>query len=105
MAATISLWTIALAIAHFSPNANTWGLRIAFASASFIPVSVLYFIEHTPNRFQRMWPLRTWMFLPASALLCFFSFSSLIVISVTTDKGYPLTHYGPLHPIFAIYVT
>src|SRR5438876_10510577 len=48
MVTTISLWTTAVAIAHYGNIGNIWAVRCAFAVASLIPLGVLAFVERVP---------------------------------------------------------
>ena len=103
MATMIGVWTLGIGGAHYSPFANTFALRIAFAAASLIPIGVLSFVENTPTptHFANRWKR---FFIPIAVLLCIASFSPLIVVSVTSGVNSSVTKYGPLHPIFASFV-
>jgi len=104
MAISISLWTIALAAAHYGTAGNVWALRTAFAAASFIPLGVLAFVEQTPMILARRSRLRTRLFAPVAITLCASSFSPWIVVSLTPTTHSSAATYGPLHSLFALYV-
>src|SRR5688572_6411555 len=104
MSAMIGLWTIGLIGAHYGPSGHTFSLRVAFAAASLIPLGVLSFVENTPRHclYQRTRISR--VFRPVALALSIASFSPLIVVSVSRDDHSSSTHYGPLHPVFALIV-
>jgi PAS domain S-box-containing protein len=104
LACMVGLWTIAIALVHYGTFAHTWALRLAFAAASLIPLSVLSFIDHLPVAPANSSLARRRLFLPAAVLLCILSFSPWIVVSVHPAGYSTRTEYGPLHPLFAIYV-
>src|SRR5262245_42360868 len=81
MATTISLWTTAVAFAHYGSSGHVWFVRFAFASASLIPLFVLALVD---NLFiERPAALRRWLFTPFGILLCIACFSDWLVASVT----------------------
>jgi PAS domain S-box-containing protein len=104
MAVIISLWTIAIAVAHYGTSGHTWAMRSAFAAASMIPVSVLSFIDHLPIAPVNCSAARRRLFVPIATILSALSFSPWIVVSMWSDQGGPRTEYGILHPFFAAYV-
>ncbi len=104
MALSLGLWTIGLAVAHYSPAGNSWGLRVAFGAASFIPAFVVAFVEHTPHTLTAHRGIISRVFLPISLILSVVSFSPLIVVSVDATQGHLSTQYGPLHLVFGVFV-
>ena len=86
MAATIGLWTAAVAIANYGTVGHVWAARFAFAAGSLIPLGVLTFVQHIPPGTKSAalsLRLRTRLFIPAGLAFCGLSFSSLIVVNVT----------------------
>src|SRR6266852_5654011 len=105
LATATSLWTTGLAFAHYSTGSHTWALRIAFASASLIPLGILVFADHVPVGSSNHAKARMWLFIPVGIAFCLLSFSPAIVVSVTQGSfDRSGTTYGPLHPAFAAYV-
>ena len=104
MAFAISLWTMAIALAHYGSVGHTWALRFAFASASLIPVGVLTFIEHLPIVVANCSKLRRWLFSPLAGALCALSFSPWTVVSMRSEAAGSKAEYGILHPFFAAYM-
>ena len=104
MAFTISLWTLAVALAHYATVGHMWTTRLAFASASLFPVGVLTFIEHLPVGTVDCSKLRRWLFTPLAVAFCGLSFSPWMVVSMTPEWYGPKASYGIIHPFFAAYV-
>src|SRR5688500_12978914 len=104
MSAMIEVWTIGLIRAHYAPFRNTLAFRLAFAAASLIPIAVLSFVENTPRHCLHQRTRVSRMFRPIALGLSIASFSPLIVVSVSRDNPSLSTHYGPLHPVFALLV-
>src|ERR1700758_2732692 len=96
MAASISLWTVALTAAHYGHIANTLALRLAFAFAALIPISVVAFVEYLHERplNQRV---RICFVLPVGFILSIISLGPWIVVSVTPTVGGTVVKYGALH--------
>src|SRR5262245_31445148 len=82
MAAMIAVWTLGIAAAHYLPFGNTTALRVAFAAGSLIPIGVLSFVENTPRHYPQHWYITSRFLVPVATILCFASFSPLIVVSV-----------------------
>src|SRR6266542_6818633 len=78
MAATTSLWTIAIALVHYGNAGHAWALRLAFASGSLIPLGVLAFIERLPVGPVDHVQLRNRVFSSIGLALCGLSFSPWI---------------------------
>ncbi len=85
---------------------SPWGIiwaRIAFASASVIPLSLFAFVNVFPSskitapKFSNL----VWLVTGLSAFLL--SLTSLIAQSTATVDGVLKVKYGPLHPLFGIY--
>src|SRR5262245_4943679 len=49
MTVAISLWTLAVAFAHFGNVGRVWAVRFAFASAGLIPLGFLAFVHSLPS--------------------------------------------------------
>src|SRR2546422_1197693 len=104
MVTTISLWTTAVAIAHYGNIGNIWAVRSAFAFASLIPLGGLAFVERLPVDVVYDSRITRWLFTPVGLALCASSFSPWLVVSVATWPYGSGTTYGPLHPVFAAYM-
>ena len=104
LAATMSLWTTAVAIAHYGNIGNIWAVRSAFAFSSLIPLGGLAFIERVPVAVVYDSRVTRWFFTPVGLALSACSFSPWLVVSVTTWPYGSGTTYGPLHPVFAAYM-
>src|SRR5574341_1006649 len=83
MAATISLWTIAVALTDYGSVKSVWAIRFAFASSSLIPVGVLTFIARVPVSPAGHRRVADWAFVHLGIAFCALSFSPWIVISGT----------------------
>src|SRR6266508_1721539 len=104
MASAIAVWTIALAVSHGTDLLRTAFARLAFAAASLFPLGVLAFIDSFPEIGSRHSRLALRICAPITALFFILSFSPWIVISATIDSQGRQLIYGPLHPIFALYI-
>ena len=104
LAATMSLWTTAVAIAHYGNIGNIWAVRSAFAFSSLIPLGGLAFIERVPVAVVYDSRVTRWFFTPVGLALSACSFSPWLVVSVTTWPYGSGATYGPLHPVFAAYM-
>jgi PAS domain S-box-containing protein len=80
-------------------------MRIAFASASLIPLGLLAFIECLR---VNSWSYRargsSWLFMPVCVAFTALSFSPWIVVSVVNTPFGSRTVYGPLHALFAAHI-
>jgi PAS domain S-box-containing protein len=103
MAATVGLWTAALALTHYGNLVPTWTLRLAFSSASLFLCGGLAFIQHLPASSNALPQSKRWLSLSAGVILCVLSFSPWIVVDVASTPSGTKTVYGPLHPVFAAY--
>jgi signal transduction histidine kinase len=102
---SVALWTVsnALALAQLRAFSTDFFPRLAFASASVIPVGFLLFstVFPTTNPFA---PKRTVLAFVAVGLgFALASLSHLIVRDVVSSDGTLRIIYGPLHLPFAIY--
>ena len=86
MAATIAVWTIGIAGAHYLPLGNTVALRLAFAAGSLIPIGILSFVQNTPRHYSRHWYVTSRILVPMATVLSIASFSSLIVVSASSGS-------------------
>ncbi len=105
MTVTISLWTTAVAFAHYGSVAHVWAVRFAFASGGLIPLGFLMFVDCLPVSRGDHLRVRYRTLLTLALSLCVFSLSPLIVVSVTPGPHGPAIVYGPLHPVYAAYMT
>ncbi|HEV8485375.1 MAG TPA: histidine kinase N-terminal 7TM domain-containing protein, partial [Blastocatellia bacterium] len=102
MAATISIWALAVTFAHYGSAAPTWAMRFAFASSSLIPLGLLAFIEGIPVSAFDYPRWRKWLLNPIGITLCILSFSPWVVVTATSETYGPRAVYGPLHAVFAV---
>jgi PAS domain S-box-containing protein len=82
-----------------------WAMRLAFASASLIPLSIITFIDQLHFCLPIHTKLRTWLFAPIAVAFCLISLSSAIVVSVKQEffDNYGII-YGPMYPSFAVFI-
>jgi PAS domain S-box-containing protein len=104
MAATVSLWTIAVALGHYGSMANVWAVRSAFASGSLMPLGIIAFIDRLPTKSDHHRRARAWIFTPLGLALGVLSFSPWMVASVKLETYAAKPVYGPLHAVFGCYV-
>jgi len=103
---TLAAWTFSngLVTAYAgTPSGVIWA-RAAFASASLIPVSFLFFVSGFPSAAVR--PLAsTVIALGATGCAAFIaSLTPLIAKHTSSRDGVLTVAYGPLHPFFGTYV-
>ncbi len=102
---SVAAWTLSNGLVAAYPD-TAWGYvwgRLAFASASIIPLAFLMFSTVFPTA-QPAAPatlLRVFSLAACAAFLA--SFSPLILRSTSSIDGILRVHYGPLHLPFAIY--
>lgn len=102
---SVAAWTVSNGLVAAYPDTASgyvWG-RLAFASASIIPIAFLTFSTVFPTA-QPAAPaavLRAFSLAACAAFLA--SFSPLILQSTSSVDGALRVHYGPLHLPFAIY--
>src|SRR5262249_20376747 len=71
--ATTSFWTVGLGLTHYHGISHTWALRLAFASASLMPLGILAFVYHlAPSNNRKL--LRR-VFNAAGVAFCLMSFT------------------------------
>jgi len=104
LATATSLWTTGLAFAHYGTGSHTWALRIAFASASLIPLGILVFADRVPVGSSNHAKARMWLFIPVGIAFCLLSFSPAIVVSVTQGSLDRSGTSMAAAPAFAAYV-
>jgi PAS domain S-box-containing protein len=104
LAVTLTGWTLALAIGRLYPDVHVQALRVAFAAGSLVPVGIVVFVERFPVSQESRPVSGLWLIGPAAALLVFLSFSDLVVNGNTLQSHGMQATYGPLHPVYAIYL-
>src|SRR3989304_6082442 len=79
--------------------------RGAFAMASLMAYALLVFLHIFPtsSRLPRSFPVRVFGVLAATLTLAAIS-TPWIVTTLTTEAGSPKVRYGPLYPLFAVYI-
>lgn len=101
----VAVWTLSNALVNAyadSPSGIVWA-RLAFASATVMPLAFLSFISVFPS--PKPVPLRKVSILYACVGLAvfIFSFTSLIAQRTASVNGQLQVTYGPLHPFFGAY--
>ena len=101
----VTTWTLsnAFAVAQFQSVPDYIWPRLAFASASIIPIAFLAFATVFPTPVSPPSPYVLPSFGFAALIFLVASLSTLIVRGVTIDGGALRIVYGPLHRPFAIY--
>ena len=104
LAVALTTWTLALAAGRLYPHLYVQALRVAFAAGTLVPVAIISFVERFPVS-QGLRPLSSlWLVVPVASFLVFFSFSDLVVNGSTLQSHGMQATYGPLHPVYAIYL-
>lgn len=100
---SLAAWTIAIGIAH-TPLSNGLVVRGAFAAASLLVLSLFTFVSVFPSS---PFPWRNWWYAPflaSGVTFALLAFTGAVVAnSGYRAMGLSVT-YGPLHPLFGIYV-
>jgi signal transduction histidine kinase len=102
---SVAMWTVsnALALAQLRAFSADFFPRLAFASASIIPIGFLLFSTVFPTT-HPLAPKRAVLgFVGVGLIFALASFSHLIVRDVISSDGAFRILYGPLHLPFAIY--
>ncbi|MGA2516877.1 MAG: ATP-binding protein [Thermodesulfobacteriota bacterium] len=96
-------WGLSLLIIYLGgPTKLFWG-RMAFATAGFIPVSFLSFAFLFPGGRRNINARKLIPFAIPALLFLVLSFTDQIVSS--SGPGPTALHYGPMHPLWSIYLT
>lgn len=102
---SVAAWTFSNGlVSSFADTA--WGYlwaRVAFASASLIPLSFFFFSGVFPTQQATPHPRLTRAFLVSGFISLLASFSPLIVRATASVGGSLKVEYGPLHLPFALY--
>ena len=98
-----SLWTIGMALTHWSPSEYT--LKLAFASATLCPASFLAFLRAYPSSsYHPSLVLARACHLGAVAFVLLIIFTPLVASNPGfTDKGL-VRQAGPLYPLYCAYI-
>jgi signal transduction histidine kinase len=102
---SVAVWTVsnALALAQLRAFSADFFPRLAFASASIIPLGFLLFSTVFPTSNPRAPKRAVFAFAGVGLVFALASFSHLIVRDVVSSDGTLRIIYGPLHLPFAIY--
>jgi len=102
---SVAAWTLSNGLVSAYPDTEwgfVWG-RLAFASASVIPVAFLLFSTVFPSSHPAAPRVVLTLFLVAGGGAFLASFTPLILRGTASVSGALLVHYGPLHLPFGIY--
>ncbi|GAB61543.1 MAG: PAS domain-containing protein [Candidatus Jettenia sp.] len=100
----ISIWIffVFLVLHTTDPILATFRLKLVFSAAIFIPSTFFFFSSIFPDRKERL--IDRYLSISFFVISIFLAFSSsYIVESVSFDKGWPCTKYGPLFSVFWFY--
>jgi signal transduction histidine kinase len=100
---SLAIWTIAIAFAHAPDGSNLFVVRLAFASATTLVMSLLTFVSIFPaSPLPRTGPYI--FFMAAGSVFAAVSFTGLVVTSSQyTGNGLSVV-YGVLHPAYGVHV-
>lgn len=104
VASTAALWTVAVALSHHSTPPSVQFVRLALAAGSLIALGILVLAESFPAPPGPMGSLPLRMFAPLAVVFSIASLSPVLVVSTSESPSGLRVAYGPLYPIFAIYV-
>ncbi len=104
MAAALVLWTLGIALDHYSDVQHTNVSRFNFAVGGLIPFGTLAVAQSfaAASGCSSRLPLRTCGLVALT--WCALSPTPLIVVSATTGPDGLRLVYGPLHPLFGAYI-
>lgn len=103
-AAGVALWTACLPFGHLYPTHYVLALQVAFAAGSLAPLGVLVFVETFPVPLASKSTRSLWIFGLVAVMLLILSFSPWVVTGATFERHGMQASYGPLHPLFAVYL-
>jgi PAS domain S-box-containing protein len=102
---TVSIWTVGIALLHYTDLSPLPYTQLTFAAASLMPFALLCVFSTFPN-------LRTLTLDPMTLTCAVFggalsllSVTPLVVSSAWRDSSGLHIQYGPLHPLFGLYVS
>lgn len=101
---SISAWTLAVALTHNVSAGSTLLTRTAFAAATLMVFSLLFLIRTFPDEHTLRWHWTFSSLALAASLLTMLSFTPLLVSSASLTQSGLQVRYGPLYPIFALYI-
>ncbi len=102
---SVATWTLSNGLVSTyadTPSGYLWG-RLAFASASIIPVTFLLFTAAFPSREPAPPPRLLAAFLLTAAAAFAVSLTPLMLKGTTSENGVLRVIYGPLHLPFGLY--
>src|SRR3990172_10546240 len=106
-ALTVAGWTVGTYLGSTYAGTPTGLLvgRGAFAMGGLMAYALLVFLHIFPtsSRLPRSFPVKVFGVLGATLTLAAIS-TPWIVATLTTEAGSPKVHYGPLYPLFAVYI-
>lgn len=103
---TLAAWTLSngLVNAYGGTASGIIWARSAFATASLMPLCFFFFVSEFPSATPRV-SVQLRRIIAMSALAIFaISFTPLIAKSTTSLNGALQVTYGPLHPVFGLYL-
>lgn len=103
---TLTGWALANASLGLPLNSrwSTFSARATFVFASLIPLAFYLFSETFPRSPTSPRRLRIAILIALAFLMAFLSLTPLIASSATSQAGFLKVHYGPFHPVFALYL-
>ncbi|MBI2528452.1 MAG: GAF domain-containing protein [Candidatus Rokubacteria bacterium] len=104
MASTDALWTVAVALSHYSIPPAVQFVRVALAAGSLMALGILALAESFPATSGPMRSLPMRVFAPVAVAFSLASLSPLLVVSATQLPSGLRVTYGHFYPVFAIYV-
>ena len=100
-----ALWTSGVALGHYAIPHSVSFVRFTLAVASLAPLSTLVFAEVFPPERPFGQSRALHIFLgPGIVFSGLALFTSLLVVSVGVNSKGIVIEYGPLHPLYAIYM-
>ena len=103
-ASSLSLWTAALAFGRLYPAYYVPALQLAFAAGSLSAMGVVMFVDALPVPYISETRRSLWVFGAGAGVLSVLSFSPWVVAGVRLETHGMQALYGPLHPLFALYL-
>lgn len=103
---SVASWTLSNGLVATYPD-TAWGIvwaRTAFVSASLIPVTFFLFVSVFPVAQPRPPAFATRLYLLAGLSAALASSTPLVAARTSSTNGVLQMAYGPLHPLFGIYM-
>jgi PAS domain S-box-containing protein len=100
-----AVWAFALALTHSAVTPTLWYARLAFASGSLVPIALLTLAENFPRTVSCTSRTNRWILTPISIGFSILSWSPWLIADASMKAGEVHATYGPLHGLFALYVS